>query len=193
LPEGRKALTKDGQAGGEAPTPGATASGSIAVAPVILDDSRMFQPNEKDRPMQILTMLPLFGVWLILYNVAMFTPGVDMNVLMDSALFQLPLPSGESWSAGVSDIVLLLGIATLYIELFKATRTGSSTVFEHTLSMGVLLIFLVEFLVVGECANSTFLLLAMMSLLDVVAGFTITIATARRDFGVGQHGFGGHE
>ncbi len=143
--------------------------------------------------MQILTILPLFGVWLILYNVAMFTPGIDMNALMGSALFQLPLPSGESWSARVSDIVLLLGIATLYIELFKATRTGSSTVFEHTLSMGVLLIFLVEFLVVGECANSTFLLLAMMSLLDVVAGFTITIATARRDFGVGQHGFGGHE
>jgi len=35
--------------------------------------------------------------------------------------------------------------------------------------------------------DSTFLLLTIMAFIDVIAGFTITIAAARRDFGLGSN------
>jgi NADH:ubiquinone oxidoreductase subunit F (NADH-binding) len=78
-----------------------------------------------------------------------------------------------------------VGVLFLYLEIFKSTNTGIGTVLDHALSMVVFVIFLVEFLVVDDCGTSTFFILGLMSLLDVVAGFTVSIAGARRDFTYG--------
>jgi len=44
-------------------------------------------------------------------------------------------------------------------------------------------IFLLEFLVMRGFTNSTFFILMMMQLIDVIAGYTITVVGAKRDFG----------
>jgi hypothetical protein len=51
--------------------------------------------------------------------------------------------------------------------------------------MVVFVLFLIEFLVVKDCGTSTFFILGLMSLLDVIAGFTVSIVAARRDFSFG--------
>jgi hypothetical protein len=43
---------------------------------------------------------------------------------------------------------------------------------------------LVEFILWAPFATSTYAILMVISLIDVVGGFTITIRTARRDFGL---------
>ena len=50
--------------------------------------------------------------------------------------------------------------------------------------MLVFIAFLIEFLMV-PAAGTTFLVLALMSLLDVIAGFSISIFAARRDMAIG--------
>ncbi|HLQ94538.1 MAG TPA: hypothetical protein VK148_31345 [Xanthobacteraceae bacterium] len=40
---------------------------------------------------------------------------------------------------------------------------------------------LIEFIVVPRAATSTFLIIAALSFVDVIGGFTITIRTAQRD------------
>ena len=95
------------------------------------------------------------------------------SVVMDKASFT------------VSDLYIILGVLVLYIEVFKSTRTGVSSVIDHTLSMIVFVLFLIEFLVVKDCGTSTFFILGLMSLLDVIAGFTVSIVAARRDFSLG--------
>jgi hypothetical protein len=45
---------------------------------------------------------------------------------------------------------------------------------------------LILFLSVGSFATSTFFLLTMMVVFDVLVGATVTIVSARRDFGVGD-------
>jgi uncharacterized membrane protein len=81
-------------------------------------------------------------------------------------------------------------LTTLYIEIFKSTRTSSISIVDHTLSTIVFVAFLVSWMIfpwtIGDKSDSTFLLLTVMSFIDVVAGFTITIAAARRDFGFGR-------
>ncbi len=99
----------------------------------------------------------------------------------------IPLISGATWQPLPADILLLISVFVLYIELFKSTRTSVSSIVEHVLSMFVFIAFLVEFLVVEACGTSTFLIVTLLSLIDVIGGFTITISTARRDFGVGAH------
>ena len=50
----------------------------------------------------------------------------------------------------------------------------------------VLVIYIVEFIIVGVAANSVFFILTVIALFDVVAGFTISIRTATRDIALGQ-------
>ncbi len=85
--------------------------------------------------------------------------------------------------------MVLLGLLTLYIEIFKSTRTTSISIVDHTLSTIVFVAYLVSWMIfpwtIGDKSNSVFLFLAVMSFIDVIAGFTITIAAARRDMSFG--------
>lgn len=128
--------------------------------------------------MKYLKFIPLFLFILLIYDVMAWT-GFDMKEI----LFSVGLVSGDSWGPTWGDLLLVLGIIVLYIELLKATDSGTATVIDHTLSILVLIIFLVEFIAMKGAATSTFVILMLMSLLDVVAGFSITVSAARRDVG----------
>ena len=108
---------------------------------------------------------------------------------LNDIIFGLRLPSGAEWARTWGGLITLIGLITLYIEIFKSTRTSSISIVDHTLSTIVFVGFLVSWIVfpwtAGEKGDSTFLLLTIMSFIDVIAGFTITIAAARRDFGIG--------
>ena len=132
--------------------------------------------------MQALNYIPLFALFLITYW-AMHLFGVSHERLYYVAA-HIQLPSGTVWKPTWGDIMILLGIVSLYIELFKATRTSTMAIVDHTLSTFVLIGFFTSWLVFDWAGNSVFLTLTFMAFLDVIAGFTITISTARRDLAV---------
>jgi len=134
---------------------------------------------------KLISFIPLLGVVLALYFV-MQVSGV--NFAEPTSLFSLPLPSGAQWSLTGSDIFVMLGIITLFIEIVKSVRTGTGTILEHALSLVVFIVFLILFLLVETAGTSAFLIVTLMCLLDVIAGFTITVATARRDYAIGPPG-----
>ena len=69
----------------------------------------------------------------------------------------------------------------LFVELIKSTRLSSRTIMDHLLSTVLFIIILIEFLLVKQAATATFFLLLVISFVDVVGGFSITIRTAQRD------------
>ena len=133
--------------------------------------------------MKSLAYIPLFGVILIIYNVIMATS--DASLTVAKPLVEARLISGAEWKMTTGELLIVIGIFVLFIEMFKATRTGTASILDHGLSMLVFVVFVIEFLVVKGAGNSTFLILGLMSLVDVVAGFSITIVSARRDLAVG--------
>ena len=135
--------------------------------------------------MNIFKAVPFFAFLWIAYNgVMMFG---SLPAILGKHLFTVHLISGANWSMSVSDLFIMLGVLFLYIEMFKATRTGTASVIDHSLSALVFIAFLVEFITVKAAGTSAFVVLTLMSLLDVIAGFTITIVSARRDFSMGEH------
>ncbi len=132
----------------------------------------------------MLLNIPLFILLLISYNVVMFTGNID--AFHAKQFFDANLVSGAHWNLTGQDLFIISGVVVLYLELIKATRTGVATILDHTFSMLVFVIFLIEFLLIANCGTSTFFVLMMMSLLDVISGFTISIAAARRDFAIGN-------
>ena len=79
----------------------------------------------------------------------------------------------------------------LFVELIKATHTGTSAIINHGLSLILFIVCLVEFLLAPAFATSVFFLLTLMVLLDVLAGFIVTIIAARRDIDLSPGGEAG--
>jgi len=131
----------------------------------------------------MLSSIPLFLFLLIGYNVIIFVvPGI-----MIEKLFTVSLISGAYWSFDVRDLLLVIGLFSLYIEILRATRYGTASMTNHMLSIVVFAIFLVEFITVPQLGTSTFFLLMVMALIDVIAGFTVTVSTAQRGINIGQY------
>ena len=126
-------------------------------------------------------MIPLLGVLWLVYNAILL---VGVSSVLDRSVSSVALPSGAIWTMRGGDVLVALGLLALYVEMLKATRTGTSSVIEHSLSVIVFVLFLVEFIVVPGAGTATFLLLGMMALLDVIAGFSISIFAARRDLAI---------
>ena len=102
-------------------------------------------------------------------------------------LFSIPMVSGSSWSVGVGDLILFLGLILLFFELLKSTSSQKVAIVNHALSMILFVFCLVAFLLFPGFATSTFFLILTMIMLDVLAGFIVTIISARKDleFGAG--------
>ncbi len=128
-----------------------------------------------------LTLIPLLVIPWALYNILGFTMFGGQPSGWANQLFQIRMVSGTEWSLTWGDLMLLLGIICLFFEVLKSTNTGRSSLVEHMLSTVLFIVFLVEFILLGAAASSTFFLLMAMSLVDVVAGFSISITGAGRD------------
>lgn len=131
---------------------------------------------QKSGGLNVFNIFPKLLIPTIVYAIVAY-----MGVL-DTQLFSIGLPSGD-WALSTADLVLIVGLVFLFVEMIKSAGSGTATLLNHGLSMATLLIGVVLFLLVPAFATSTFFLLVMMSLLDVVAGFSITAIAARRDLG----------
>lgn len=130
---------------------------------------------------------PLLAIPVILYNIF----GVSQvlggkaqvaSQTLNSQLMNIPMPMNNSWAVSWGDLFVLIGLLCLFFEMLRATSTNKIAIVNHSLSMILFIACLVEFLLVPGFSTSTFFLITMMTLLDVLAGFIVTIITARKDF-----------
>ncbi len=136
--------------------------------------------------MRWILAIPLFLYLLIAANFLMMSGPVEES-MMNIIVTDFMLPSTRHIVITISDLLIISSLLFLYIETFKATRTSTASIIDHVLSLMVFLIFFVEFLIVPRLGNTTFLIMMVGALMDVVMGFTVTISTARRDLNV-PHG-----
>lgn len=125
--------------------------------------------------------IPFTIVTLIAFNlVILFSdPGVWGNNIAVMTLF-----SDEVWEFTNGDLMVTVGLLILLIEVLRATTIHNRAITNHIISVVVLLVYVIEFVIVGEAANSTFFILTMIALIDVLAGVVVTIRLATRDFAV---------
>lgn len=124
---------------------------------------------------------PLLVFPFLAYNLVVFTLFGGNPVNWGVGMFSIPMPSGMPWAITAGDFLLVVGIILLFVEVLKSTNTARTSIVEHMLSMVLFVLFLIEFLLVGAASSSVFFLLMVMSLIDVVAGFTVSITSASRD------------
>ena len=124
---------------------------------------------------------PLLLVPFAIYNIVAFLmPGASWT----GALTTVHVVSGGEWTMSAGDMLIYLAILLLFGEMMKSTRIGIRTVVDHALSLILFFGMLVEFLLVKQAASTTFFLLLVISFIDVLGGFAVTLRTAQRDLTV---------
>jgi len=120
---------------------------------------------------------PLLLIPFAVYNmIAFLTPGVGWTAPVTT----VHMVSGEAWVLTWEDILLAFSILLLAVEIVKSTRMGMRSIVDHVLSMALFIAMLVEFLLVKQAGTSTFFLLTMLCLVDVLVGFIVSIRSSQR-------------
>jgi hypothetical protein len=129
---------------------------------------------------------PLLAIPVLIYNLLVL--GLAGGLRSDQATSRLNAPafsihmtSNGLWVVSLGDVLLGVSLVVLFIELLKSTTSRKVAIINHSLSMILFIICLVEFLLFQGFATSAFFLITLMVLLDVLAGFIVTIVAARRD------------
>jgi hypothetical protein len=138
--------------------------------------------------MRYFLAIPAIALVIIAFNILGLT-GQWMD--SESLIWDGMLPSGTEFYLKVGDFFIMAGLVALFFEIIKAARLGTGTIIDHMLSTATFIVSLIEFLLVPYCATAAFFFLMIMSLIDVVAGYSVSILVARRDFTVGRNDGGG--
>ena len=136
----------------------------------------------------MLIAIPLLVVPVVIYNLVILLGGSAPDAVLGPAavlsevLLRVPMTSGAVWTISIGDLILFLSLILLFVELLKSTSSQKVAIVNHALSMLLFVVCLVEFLLLPGFAGSVFFLILTMVLLDVLAGFIVTIIASRRDF-----------
>ena len=130
--------------------------------------------------------LPLLALPILLYNALVVTIGgglrsADAAARLAAPLFTVRTASRVAWAVSLGDLLLMGALVVLFVELLKSTSSHQAAIINHSLSMILFILCLVEFLLFPAFATSIFFLLMLMVLLDVLAGFIVTIVASRRE------------
>ena len=136
--------------------------------------------------MNVFAAMPLLVLPALAYNLfALTLPGgifaKTASARLAEPLFSFTTTAGVVWPVTLSDLLLTTALVVLFIELLKSTRSRETAIINHSLSMILFIACLVEFLLLPGFGASSFFLLTTMVLLDVLAGFIVTIAATKRD------------
>jgi uncharacterized membrane protein len=129
----------------------------------------------------MLINFPLALISFAIYNmIAFLTPGVAWS----DHLVSVPMQSGATWTITFGDVLIGLSLVFLFFEMLKATKVSARSLVDHLLSTVVFIAALVEFLLVREAATSIFAILLVISLIDVLGGWSVSVRGARRDISI---------
>ena len=134
----------------------------------------------------MLGSVPLLIIPFILFNVGLAGAfGASTGDIWAMELLSVPMMSGGVWTMTLGDMLIVVALVLFFVEVVKATRTSTTSVIDHLLSTFVFVAFLVEFLLVQGAAHSVFFTLMVIALIDVLAGFSVSIKSAGRDVNFG--------
>jgi hypothetical protein len=120
---------------------------------------------------------PLLLIPLAICNIIVF---LMPTLSLTAPLLTVPLMSGAAWSVTLSDMLIAFGIFLLWMEVMKARHPGAKYLTDHFLSLLVFGGAAAEFVMLPQFGTSTFFLLALLALVDFLAGVSLRARRPRR-------------
>jgi hypothetical protein len=132
----------------------------------------------------MIALVPLLIIPFALFNIMLFGGDEAMGTQLSAVSFSFNMMSGGIWTMTRGDLLIALGLVMLFFEILKSTASTRVSVIDHMLSTGVFILYLVAFLLLPGAGHPVFFLLMMMALIDLLAGFSVSIRAAGRDVSI---------
>ncbi len=131
--------------------------------------------------MPIVAAAPLLFLPVAAYNLFVLALGGGFHIRdaparLAAPLFQFTTAPGGLWPVSIADLMVAGALIAFFVELLKSAPSRRVALINHLLSMVLFVACLLEMLLAPAFATSTFFLITLMVLLDVVAGFIVTVA-----------------
>ena len=128
-------------------------------------------------------IIPLMTIPVLLYSVIAAvlagSKGVDIFVRdLEQPAFYIPLPSDASWGVSGGTLLVALGLVILFFELIRGVANSELAIIHHTMAVLIALATLGSFLIFPAFGTSTFFLISIMCILDMIGGIIVNIAEA---------------
>jgi hypothetical protein len=106
-------------------------------------------------------------------------PG-SIDALLALPVAALTLDSGP-WTVAFGDLIVTCALIALFVEVIRATAPDEKAIIERGLSLLVLLVALMAFVLVPGFNTSVFFIIVVIALIDVAAGYSVSVIAARRE------------
>ncbi len=116
-----------------------------------------------------LIAFPLLLIPFALYNMSVFL--LDLSPSHEIAT--LPLLTDSRMSISLGDAIVAIAMFLLYLEALKAARFASKAGMDHVLAFLIFAAMAAELALVPKAQTSTFLLLTVLALVDVLIGVSV--------------------
>jgi hypothetical protein len=168
---------------------GKAAASTIIAAEAAAGRSRRGRRASQRGDTGMFRAFPLLIIAVIVYAIFGFAQEATHSAANAAAklaapFFNVPMPMNSTWTVSIGDLMLILALVLLFFELVRATNARRVEIINHSLSLIVFIICLVAFLLFPGFQTTVFFLITLMTLMDVLAGFIVTIVSSRREIDV---------
>jgi hypothetical protein len=122
-------------------------------------------------------------VWILLFYVFARYAAVDLDMPSLNMNYIL-WAQNDQFFITTKDAFIIAGIFLLFIEIYKAATYGEYSATETVVSFLTSIAYLVVFLLWDRAHTVEFFILMLMSFLDAIGGFIISINAARKDISI---------
>ena len=120
-----------------------------------------------------LLLLPILAYGLLALTLGGGLMSIDAPARLVAPLADFATQGGGRWPVSAADILLVVGLVVAFLDLIKGAGDRRTAIANHALSIVLFVACLAAMLMMPAFAGSTFFLLTVMVLLDLVAGFIV--------------------
>ena len=122
-------------------------------------------------------------LWIMLFYI--FAKYAAINLDMPTLSMNYIIWSqNDQFLITTRDAFIIAGVFLLFIEIYKAATTGEYSMMETIISFFTSVAYLAIFLLWDSAHTVEFFILMLMSFLDAIGGFVISINAARKDISI---------
>ena len=122
-------------------------------------------------------------LWIMLFYIFAKYAAVDLDMPTLNMNYIIWAPD-EQFFITTKDAFIIMGVLFLFIEIYKAATSGTYSMMETIVSFFTSVAYLAVFLLWYRAHTVEFFILMLMSFLDAIGGFVISLNAARKDISI---------
>lgn len=122
-------------------------------------------------------------LWIMLFYIFARYAAVDLDMPSLNMNYIIWAPDDQFYLT-TKDAFIIAGVFLLFIEIYKAATSGEYSMMETIVSFFTSVAYLAIFLLWHRAHTVEFFILMLMSFLDAIGGFVISINAARKDISI---------